>query len=415
MKCRHCHHPLRHTFLDLGFAPPSNAYLTQADLARPEKYYPLKVMVCDRCWLVQTEDYARADELFSADYAYFSSTSSSWLAHAARYAEHIIARLGLDRTSFVIEVAANDGYLLKNFVAAGIPCLGIEPTASTAAAARKLGIPILEEFFGEALGSRLAAEGRQADLIVGNNVYAHVPDINDFTRGLKAALKPAGTITLEFPHLLQLIEHTQFDTIYHEHFSYLSLYTASRIFEAAGLRIYDVERLPTHGGSLRIYGCHAEDPRPAEPTVSAVLQEEAVRGLRELATYQNFQARAERIKDDLLLFLIEQKRAGRKVAAYGAAAKGNTLLNFAGIKPDLLPFVCDAAPAKQGKYLPGSHIPILPPTALYENTPDYLLILPWNIAEEVCQQHHALMTKNCRFVVAAPRLAVIDRLPVGQY
>jgi SAM-dependent methyltransferase len=408
MNCRHCNTPLTHTFLDLGFAPPSNAYLTQADLVRPEKYFPLKVMVCDTCWLVQTEDYAQADELFSADYAYFSSTSTSWLNHAASYAKKMIETLGLNHGSHVIEVAANDGYLLKNFVAAGIPCLGIEPTASTAAAAEKLGIPVLREFFGEALGKRLAAEGKQADLIAGNNVYAHVPDINDFTRGLKAALKPGGTITLEFPHLLQLIEHTQFDTIYHEHFSYLSLYTVDRIFNAVGLRIRDVEQLPTHGGSLRIYGCHAEDNRPNSPAVAALLAEEARRGLQTLTTYQDFQARADQIKNDLLAFLIEQKRAGKKVAAYGAAAKGNTLLNYAGIKPDLLPFVCDAAAAKQGKYLPGSHIPIQSPSALAKSAPDYLLILPWNITDEVRQQNAALASQGTSFVIAVPRLAYLD-------
>ncbi|HNQ76928.1 MAG TPA: class I SAM-dependent methyltransferase, partial [Pseudothauera hydrothermalis] len=278
MNCRHCKRPLTHKFIDLGFAPPSNAYLTETDLYRPEKYFPLRVMVCDACWLVQTEDYAQADELFSADYAYFSSTSASWLAHAARYAAKMIEMLNLDQNSFVLEIAANDGYLLKNFVAAGIPCLGIEPTASTAAAAEKLGIPILREFFGEALGKRLASEGKQADLIVGNNVYAHVPDINDFTRGLKAALKPGGTITLEFPHLMQLIEHCQFDTIYHEHFSYLSLYTVKRIFESAGLRVFDVEELPTHGGSLRVYGCHTEDERKETSAVATLLAAEHRRG-----------------------------------------------------------------------------------------------------------------------------------------
>jgi len=406
MNCRHCKRPLTHKFIDLGFAPPSNAYLTETDLYRPEKYFPLRVMVCDACWLVQTEDYAQADELFSADYAYFSSTSASWLAHAARYAAKMIEMLNLDQNSFVLEIAANDGYLLKNFVAAGIPCLGIEPTASTAAAAEKLGIPILREFFGEALGKRLASEGKQADLIVGNNVYAHVPDINDFTRGLKAALKPGGTITLEFPHLMQLIEHCQFDTIYHEHFSYLSLYTVKRIFESAGLRVFDVEELPTHGGSLRVYGCHTEDERKETSAVATLLAAEHRRGLQTLTPYVSFQARAEGIKDDLLEFLIEQKRAGKKVAAYGAAAKGNTLLNFAGIKPDLLPFVCDAAPAKQGKYLPGSHIPIRAPSALMDFAPDYLLILPWNIADEVRAQNAALAARGTQFVTAVPRLTI---------
>ena len=266
MNCRHCKNPLEHVFLDLGFAPPSNAYLKKDHLTAPETWFPLKLYVCAHCWLVQTEDYARAEELFRPDYAYFSSTSTSWLAHAANYAASITRQLGLGNNSLVIEIACNDGYLLKNFVAAGIPCLGIEPTASTAAAAEQLGIPVLREFFGEPLGQRLAATGQQADLIVGNNVYAHVPDINDFTRGLKAALKPGGTITLEFPHLMRLLEHTQFDTVYHEHFSYLSLTTVSKIFAAAGLRIRHVEELPTHGGSLRIHGVHAADARPTQPS-----------------------------------------------------------------------------------------------------------------------------------------------------
>ena len=312
MNCRHCGAPLEHTFLDLGYAPPSNAYLTEADLSRPEKYYPLKVKVCDHCWLVQTEDYAQADELFSSDYAYFSSTSSSWLAHAASYAQNIIQRLNLNQNSYVIEIASNDGYLLKNFVASGIPCLGVEPTDGTADAAENLGIPVLRKFFGEMLGEQLTINSQQADLIVGNNVYAHVPDINDFTRGLKAALKTSGTITLEFPHLMRLIEYTQFDTVYHEHFSYLSLYTVNRIFKAAGLRIWDVDQLPTHGGSLRIYGCHADDTRASTEAVTALLAEEARCGLQTLDTFQKFQARADKVKNDLLTFLIEQKKAGKK-------------------------------------------------------------------------------------------------------
>jgi len=406
MKCRHCAAPLSHSFLDLGFAPPSNAYLTVADLTRPEKYFPLKIRVCDRCWLVQTEDSAATDELFKPDYAYFSSTAASWLAHAASYAEKMTRQFGLSRDSLVIEVACNDGYLLKNFVADGIPCLGIEPTAGTAAAAERLGIPVIREFFGERLGKQLAADGKQADLVAGNNVYAHVPDIGDFTRGLKAALKPGGTITLEFPHLMRLIERTQFDTVYHEHFSYLSLYTVERIFAAAGLRVFDVEELSTHGGSLRIYGCHAADARPTSAAVGALVEEEAQRGLRSLATYRDFQARADRVKDDLLSFLLEQKRRGKKVAGYGAAAKGNTLLNYAGVKPDLLPFVCDAAAAKQGKFMPGSHIPIVPPAALNLERPDYLLILPWNIAAELKQQNAKLAELGTKFITAVPTLAV---------
>ncbi len=406
MKCRHCAAPLVHTFLDLGFAPPSNAYLTDEDLNRPETYLPLKIKICDRCWLAQAEDYSRADELFDADYAYFSSTSTGWLRHAAHFAADIIPRLSLGGQSLVIEVASNDGYLLKNFVAAGIPCLGIEPTSSTATAAEKLGIPVMREFFGEQLARRLAAQGKQADLIIGNNVYAHVPDIHDFTKGLKAALKPGATISLEFPHLMRLIEGTQFDTVYHEHFSYFSLSVVVSVFEAAGLRVWNVEELPTHGGSLRVFGCHADDARGVERAVTALLAQESERGLRNLAVYQDFQARADRVKDDLLAFLIEQKRAGKKVAAYGAAAKGNTLLNYAGVKPDLLSFVCDAAEAKQGKFMPGSHIPILAPGALDQCPPDYLLILPWNIAEEVKQQNARLAQRGTRFVTAVPRLEV---------
>jgi SAM-dependent methyltransferase len=406
MKCRHCGTPLEHTFLDLGFAPPSNAYLKPADLVLPEKYYPLKIKVCDTCWLVQTEDYAQADELFSPEYAYFSSTSTGWLAHAAHYASDMTERFQLNRNSLVIEVASNDGYLLKNFVAAGIPCLGIEPTDSTAESAEALGVPVLREFFGEVLGRQLAAKGQQADLIAGNNVYAHVPDINDFTRGLAAVLKPEGTITLEFPHLLQLLQHTQFDTVYHEHFSYLSLTAVQRIFAAAGLRVWHVETLPTHGGSLRVFGCHAQDARANTVAVTGMLAEEERQGLLSLATYLHFQVRADQVKNGLLSFLIEQHRLGKTVAAYGAAAKGNTLLNYAGVKPDLLPFVCDAAVAKQGKFMPGSHIPILPPAALAERRPDYVLILPWNIAAEVRTQNAALAALGTRFVTAVPKLEI---------
>lgn len=405
MNCRHCLTPLEHTFLDLGFAPPSNAYLSEAELSAPETYFPLKLKVCDKCWLVQTEDYAQADLFFSKDYAYFSSTSTSWLEHAAAYSRKMTERLGLGADSFVIEVASNDGYLLKNFVAANIPCLGIEPTASTAAAAEALGVPVLREFFGESLGRQLAEQGRQADLIAGNNVFAHVPDINDFTRGLKAALKPGGTITLEFPHLMRLIEHTQFDTVYHEHFSYLSLHTVNRIFALAGLRVIDVEELPTHGGSLRVYGCHAEDARKEASSVTTLLNTEAEFGLQDLEVYQEFQQRADKVKNGLLSFLIEQKSAGKSVAAYGAAAKGNTLLNYAGIKPDLLSYVCDASPSKQGKYMPGSHLPIHEPENLLKEPVDYVLVLPWNIFEEVVVLLGRLEVTS-RVVVAIPEVRV---------
>ena len=363
-------------------------------------------MVCDQCWLVQTEDVVGASELFSADYAYFSSISTSWLEHAKHCASQITERLVLDERSLVIEVASNDGYLLKNFVAAGIPCLGIEPTASTAIAAESVGVPVLREFFSEALGEKLAHEGRRADLIVGNNVYAHVPDINDFTEGLKAALKPNGTITLEFPHLMRLLEQAQFDTIYHEHYSYLSLYTVNAIFSSVGLRVWDVEKLATHGGSLRIYGCHSDDARAPTEAVQALLEEETQRGMQTLVPYTDFQPRVEKIKSELLEFLLKQKKAGKSVAAYGAAAKGNTLLNYAGVKPDLLPFVGDAAAAKQNKYMPGSHIPILSPAEIIKAKADYLVVLPWNIAKEVKSQL-AQDLPDTQFVIAVPGLKKI--------
>ena len=404
--CRHCGAPLERVFLDLGHAPPSNAYLPPEALDQPELTFPLRLRVCDVCHLVQTEDFAEADKLFSASYAYFSSTSRSWLDHAARYAGQVMSRFGLSADSLVIEVASNDGYLLRNFVEAGIPCLGVEPTASTAAAAAALGIPVVREFFAEALGRRLAGEGRQADLIAGNNVYAHVPDINDFTRGLAAALKPDGVITLEFPHLMRLVEFGQFDTVYHEHFSYLSLVSVSRIFAAAGLRVFDVEELHTHGGSLRIYGCHANAAHLATPAVEALRSEERRRGMETAHYYDGFQERANGIKDGLLRFLLDAKRDGCSVAGYGAAAKGNTLLNYAGVKPDLLPFVCDAAPSKQGMLMPGSHIPILPPETLPDRRPDYVLILPWNLADEIRQDLAPLAEAGTRFVTAVPGVRV---------
>ena len=406
MKCRHCASELRCDFLDLGFAPPSNAYLTKEALSMPEVYFPLRLKVCEECWLVQTEDYASAETFFSSDYAYFSSASRSWLDHASRYTDMITKRLGLSRESMVIEVASNDGYLLRNFVAAGIPCLGVEPTDSTAEAAEVLGIPVLRKFFGEGLAKSLASEGRTADLILGNNVYAHVPDINDFTRGLKVALKKGGTITLEFPHLMELIEHNQFDTVYHEHFSYLSLFTVQRIFEKAGLRVFDVEQLTTHGGSLRVYGCHEDDQRATLGSVQQIIDREAARGLRDTAVYAGFQQKAETVKNDVLRFLLQAKQEGKTVGAYGAAAKGNTLLNFAGVKPDLLPFVCDAAAAKQNKYLPGSHIPVVHPDQMKERQPDYVVILPWNIAGEVREQLSALAEEGTRFVTAVPALTL---------
>jgi hypothetical protein len=409
MNCRHCSNQLEHIFLDLGFAPPSNNYLSNADLNKSDIYYPLKLFVCEYCWLVQTEDYSKADELFKSDYAYFSSVSQIWLQHAANYMEMITKRLELDSKSYVIEIAANDGYLLKNFVNANIPCLGIEPTNSTAVEAEKKGIPILQEFFGKDLAKKLADNGKKADLIIGNNVFAHVPDINDFTEGLKTALKLDGTITLEFPHLMMLLEHTQFDTVYHEHFSYLSLFSVCQIFKRAGLRVFDVELLKTHGGSLRIFGCHQDDQRSNSPIISQIIQSELDAGMRKIETYKTFQNRANQVKDDLLLFLISQKRAGKKIAAYGAAAKGCTLLNYAGIKTDLLPYVCDASPSKQGKYLPGSHIPIKHPDEIKIHKPDLLLILPWNIQTEIIDQMSVIRDWGGEFCVALPNIKILHQ------
>ncbi|MDE0530962.1 MAG: class I SAM-dependent methyltransferase [Albidovulum sp.] len=404
--CRHCGSKLAHKFLDLGHAPPSNGYLSPADLNAPELTYPLRLRVCDECLLVQTEDFMESESLFSSEYAYYSSTSRSWLDRSEQYCRMAAKRFGLNSKSFVIEVASNDGYLLRNFVAAGIPCLGIEPAANTARAAEDRGIPVLQEFFCEKLGRRLASEKHKADLIVGNNVYAHVPDINDFTRGLAAVLKPEGTITLEFPHLKRLVEDCLFDTVYHEHFSYISFICAQRILRTHGLRIFDVEELPTHGGSLRIYCCHIGASRQTTIAVQNILDGELTCGMNEIAFYEGFQSRADAVKHRLLEFLLEAKRGGKKVAGYGAAAKGNTLLNYSGIKPDLLPFVCDAAPSKQGKLLPGSHIPILKPSELIEFAPDFVLVLAWNLLEEVKSQYLCLSRMGTRFVIAVPKVQI---------
>ena len=407
MKCRHCKTELELEFLDLGNAPPSNAYLNKEDLRKPEITYPLRILTCTNCWLVQTEDYTDADELFNDDYAYFSSTSKSWLKHASDYCTMITNRLGLSDNSFVVEIASNDGYLLKNFVSSGIPCLGIEPTKSTAAAASAIGVPVRQEFFGKNMGLSMANAGEQADLVLGNNVFAHVPDINDFTEGVAALLKPNGVVTFEFPHLLQLIQQNQFDTIYHEHFSYLSLCSVSSIFKAAGLRVFDVEELKTHGGSLRIYGCRGDASHKETSLVQNILTNELQAGMQDEKTYSAFQKKADKVKDGLISFLLEAKAKGKTVAGYGAAAKGNTLMNYAGIRPDLIPFICDAAESKIGQYMPASHIPILPPSVLDENTPDYLVILPWNIAEEVMKQNAHLVEKGTKFVIAVPELKII--------
>jgi SAM-dependent methyltransferase len=380
--CRHCGSPLHHTVIDLGHQPPSNAYLNPDQLALPEITYPLKVFVCTSCWLVQLPAHAAAEELFTADYAYFSSTSSSWCAHAERFVMAAVERLGLGPESRVVELASNDGYLLQFVLQRGIPCLGIEPTHATAEAARAKGIDTIERFFGVAL----AAELDPADLVVANNVLAHVPDINDFVAGIARLLKPKqGRASIEFPHLLRLLAGNQFDTIYHEHYSYLSLSVVQRIAAKAGLAVVDVEQLPTHGGSLRVWLARQGDAE-ATPAVSAVLAAEAAMGLETLDAYAGFQQRADAAKHGLLAYLLQAKQKGKRVLGYGAAAKGNTLLNYAGIRADLLQAVADRAPSKQGKLLPGSHIPVISPEQLASQSPDALLVLPWNLIEELQQQ-----------------------------
>ena len=408
MNCRHCQSPIRLPLIDLGSAPPSNAYLTHVTLRRPEKWFPLKVVVCESCWLVQAEAYSRAAELFNEEYAYFSSFSSQWLRHAENYVREMSERFGLGGESFVVEVASNDGYLLQYVKDRGIRCLGIEPTASTAAASRIKGIDTIEEFFGVELAARLAADGQQADLMAANNVLAHVPDINDFAKGFVVLLKPHGVATFEFPHLLNLIEEAQFDTIYHEHFSYLSLNTVNTIFAANGLSVFDAEEHPTHGGSLRVFAQRADTGRHQKTDRLGDLMEKELRaGMRSAAFYANFQAKAEKVKDDFLAFLIEARRGGKKVAAYGAAAKGNTLLNFAGVRPDLLSYVVDKNPAKQGKFMPGSRIPIVEEARIRKGKPDYIVILPWNLAAEITGQLSYVREWGGKFVTAVPGLRSI--------
>ena len=407
MKCRHCGADLTLPLIDLGSAPPSNAYLTRETLHAPEKWFPLRVLVCTECWLAQTEDYAGADELFSAEYAYFSSYSTTWLQHAERYVADTVKRFGLNADSLVIEIAANDGYLLQFVKASGIPCIGIEPTASTAAAARMKGIEIIENFFGTQLAQRLVTEGKQADLTVANNVLAHVPDINDFVSGFACLLKPQGVATFEFPHLLCLVEQNQFDTVYHEHFSYLSLTAVARIFDRNGLRVFDVEQLPTHGGSLRVFA-QRRDTGKCETTnhVAQMLARENIAGMAAPEFYAGFQTKADLIKNNFSVFLIEAKRSGKKVAAYGAAAKGNTLLNYAGVRPDLLPYVVDRNPAKQERFLPGSRIPIVVESRIRDDRPDYVVILPWNLRNEIVTQLDYIREWGGRFVTAVPSLDV---------
>lgn len=407
MKCRHCDSELKLPLIDLGSAPPSNAYLTAETLKAPEKWFPLRVLVCEQCWLVQTEDFAQANELFDAEYAYFSSFSSSWLAHSERYVSDMIDRFKLNADSHVVEVAANDGYLLQYVKARGIPCTGFEPTASTAAAARAKGIPIVEDFFGVRLAEQSVTQGKQADLTAANNVLAHVPDINDFVSGFARLLRPHGVATFEFPHLLRLIEENQFDTIYHEHFSYLSLTAADRIFANNGLTIFDVEEHSTHGGSLRIFAQRTDTGKhPRSTKVEALLKKEVCAGITTVPYYTGLQPKIEKVKDDFLDFLLEAKRQRKSVAAYGAAAKGNTLMNYAGIRPDLISFVVDRNPAKQGKFMPGSRIPIVSEDRIQGVKPDYLVILPWNLKAEVIDQLSYTRSWGARFVTAVPKLKI---------
>jgi len=407
MNCRFDQKPLKHVFVDLGFSPPSNSFLQEQDLNAPEIYYPLKLYVSERTYLIQIAEFKKANEIFNNDYVYFSSYSKSWLEHCRKYAEMVIKRFSLNQSSLVVEIASNDGYLLQYFKERAINVLGIEPTENTAFVAQGKGIETITQFFGVELAEELAKKNIKADLLIGNNVLAHVPDINDFVGGLSIILKKDGVITFEFPHLLRLIEQNQFDTIYHEHFSYFSFYTVQTIFDHHGLKIFDVEEIPTHGGSLRIYATHKDSTHlRTSNNVINLLKKEEKKGMRSVEYYLGFQEKVEKIKDDLLLFLIDQKRAGKKVAAYGAAAKGNTLLNFCGVKSDLIPYVVDASPHKQGKYLPGSHIPVVNEEVLKLYKPDYVLILPWNIQEEIMAQLEYIKNWNGKFVIGIPRLKV---------
>lgn len=408
MNCRSCNNPLTHVFVDLGESPPSNSYLSPEQLNEPEHFYPLRVYVCEKCFLVQIDEHKKAEEIFDKNYAYFSSFSKTWLAHARDYVEMMCERFGFDEKDQVIEIASNDGYLLQYFKEKNVKVLGVEPTLSTARAAREKGIETVTEFFGSEFAARLRDEGRQADLLLGNNVLAHVPDINDFARGLSVALKPGGILTMEFPHVLQLVENNQFDTIYHEHFSYLSLYTTQRIFAAQGLEIFDVEEIPTHGGSLRIFANHAgDDSREVSERVEELLQKEIDHGLLDLDYYLDFQRKADKVRDDLLIFLRAQKETGNKVSAYGAAAKGNTLLNYCGVRDDMIDFVVDASPHKQGRYLPGSRIPIVDEPCIRRSKPAFVLILPWNIKDEIMEQLSYIAEWGGSFVTAIPELRII--------
>ena len=406
--CRFCRAPLSKVFVDLGMSPLCESFVPAEKLNAMEPFYPLRVYVCDACLLVQLDEYVAPDQIFT-EYAYFSSYSDSWVEHARRYCEAMRERFNLGRDSRVFEIASNDGYLLQHFVAHGIPVLGIEPAVNVAKVAIAKGIPSVSRFFGLECARQLALEHGQPDLLLGNNVLAHVPDINDFVSGMQALLKPQGVITMEFPHLLRLVEQNQFDTIYHEHFSYLSLTTVKRIFEAHGLTLFDVEQIPTHGGSLRIYARHSADrTKPVGARVSEVLELEASEGYDRLERYSTFDEQVRETKRALLQFLIEAKRQGKKIVAYGAPGKGNTLLNYCGIRSDFVDFAVDRNPYKHGKFTPGTHIPILPPERLAEARPDYVLILPWNLKGEIMQSLAGIRAWGGRFVIPIPTVQVLD-------
>jgi len=408
MQCRFCKTELNHVFIDLGNSPASNSFLSAEQLNEPEVFYPLKVYTCHNCFLVQVDEYKKSDAIFDSNYVYFSSYSKSWLAHAKKYTELMIEKFGFNNNSQVIEIASNDGYLLQYFKEKNVKVLGVEPTANTAKVAMGKGIDSVVDFFGVRLATELATKGKKADLLLGNNVLAHVPDIVDFVGGMKIILSSTGVITMEFPHLMQLVDNNQFDTIYHEHFSYLSFYTVKQIFETQGLELFDVEEISTHGGSLRIYAKHREDnSKEVSPNVSELLKKEGDKGMMSLEYYDNFQDKAMRVKVDLLCFLLEQKKNGKTVAGYGAAAKGNTLLNYCGVKNDLIEYVVDANPHKQDKYMPASHIPVVNEDHLKNNKPDYVIILPWNLKEEVIKQLSYINVWGAKFVIPIPQLELI--------
>jgi len=405
--CRFCGAALTESVIDLGRSPPANAYLTAEELSHPEPTYPLHAYVCGSCFLVQLQDFQSPDELFG-DYAYFSSYSDTWLKHVEHYCDDMIRRFSLGAEHRVIEVASNDGYLLQFFSERGIPVMGIEPAGNVAHEAMAKGIPTIVRFFGVDTARGLAAQGHQADLLIGNNVLAHVPNLNDFVAGLKIALKPAGVITLEFPHLLRLLAETQFDTIYHEHFSYFSLLAVRAVLAHHGLTVFDVEELPTHGGSLRLFACHSEQARPVASAVDALLAEEKRAGLDRLETYRTFGAAVRTTRRMLRDFLTGANLAGRTVVGYGAPAKGNTLLNYCGIGPDLIAYTVDRSPHKQGKFLPGTHIPIYHPDRIRATKPDFVLILPWNLRREIMEQMAFIRDWGGRFVVPIPQVRVYD-------